>query len=121
MMNPIGLTGDMFGLQTAEGRLLRERLFECSFPMRVPHRWGGGLLSVALPVIGVYGGHVRIRSGPQRSQSRENWLGDRTHTQIASELMGIDWMNLAELSEAIPPAYTHHIATEFLRWRSLTS
>ena len=31
------------------------------------------------------------------------------------ESMGIDWMSLKELSQAIPPAYTEHIGREFAR------
>lgn len=30
--------------------------------------------------------------------------------------MGIDWMTLAELSQAIPPTYSEWIAREFLAW-----
>ncbi len=29
--------------------------------------------------------------------------------------MGIDWMNRSELSQAIPPAYTHHVGEQMLR------
>ena len=117
MVDPVKLSGDMFRLYAWGGRLLRERLFECSFPVSVPKSRSEDIKH--FPVIGVYGGHVRIRSGAQRQQTREGWLPPGVdHRRVASDLMGIDWMNLDELSEAIPPAYTQHIANEFLVWRS---
>lgn len=37
----------------------------------------------------------------------------RIPLEVQQQAMGIDWMTLAELSEAIPPAYAEHIG-EFL-------
>jgi DNA (cytosine-5)-methyltransferase 1 len=33
---------------------------------------------------------------------------------VQRDAMGIDWTTLAELSEAIPPAYTEHIGAQLL-------
>jgi DNA (cytosine-5)-methyltransferase 1 len=33
---------------------------------------------------------------------------------LQDEAMGIDWMTLEELTEAIPPAYTEWIGTQLL-------
>lgn len=91
------LCGTMFGLGTDDAELRRHRLFEANFDI--------GLIPmcnhVKRRVIGVYGGHGRD--------------GRRTHnTQDFSveqrrEAMGIDWMSGAELSQAIPPAYSEFI------------
>jgi DNA (cytosine-5)-methyltransferase 1 len=98
--NPVTLCGSMFGLGAAGAQLRRHRLFETNFPVvqsRCNHK---------SPTIGVYGGHVRNRK--RREDSHARGVADFTKEQ-GYEAMGIDWMTLIELSEAIPPAYAEHI------------
>ena len=106
MRNPTLLCGTMFGLVAQGHELRRHRLFETSWqvmPLRCRH--------TERPVIGVYGGHARNRSAKHGGRgTKDAWDGG--HKAAASEALGIDWMNLAEMSEAIPPAYT-----EFLGWQ----
>ncbi len=74
--------------------------------------------------IGVYGGHVRNRRrartigvyGEGARDSRRKFdkgVPDFTVEQ-ARVAMGIDWMTLAELCQAIPPAYTRFIGGALL-------
>ena len=109
MRNPIKLSGDMFGLGAQGCRLLRERCFETNFPL-------GPLPARAItnaPVIGIYGGHARRRSAKAGGRgTRDVWDGG--HQAAASEAMGIDWMTLGELSEAIPPAYTRWLGERLM-------
>lgn len=113
MRNPITLCGSMFGLGAQGCRLQRHRLFECSFPIEQPpcqhdHR----------PVIGVYGGHARRRSASAGGRgTRDVWEGG--HAAAASEAMGIDWMTLGEMSEAIPPAYAEYVGRAALAYLSM--
>ena len=103
MRDPIMLCGSIFDLGAQGCRLQRHRLFECSFPIAQPH-----CRHDSRPVIGVYGGHSRKRSAVAGGRgTRDIWDGG--HKAAASEAMGIDWMTLAELSEAIPPAYSEYI------------
>lgn len=112
MVEPACLCGCMFGLGAQGCRLQRERLFECSFPLAQPAHHH----DPEIPVIGVYGGHARRRSKRHGGRStRDGWIGG--HGAAASEALGIDWMTLGELSEAIPPAYTFYIAMQFLAQR----
>ncbi len=106
MRNPALLCGTMFGLEAQGHDLQRHRLFETSFPVApLPCR------HTERPVIGVYGGHARNRSAKHGGRgTKDTWDGG--HKAAASEALGIDWMNLAEMSEAIPPAYT-----EYLGWQ----
>lgn len=105
LIDPVTLCGSMFGLGAQGCRLQRHRGFE-----------SGGFV-IPQPecrhddraVIGVYGGHSRRRSASAGGRgTRDVWEGG--HKAAASEAMGIDWMTLGELSEAIPPAYAEHIA-----------
>ncbi|WP_273845431.1 hypothetical protein [Rubrobacter calidifluminis] len=83
------LCGSHFGLRCRHGRLVRHRLFEFDTPrlLLVPPCDHSG------PVVSVFGhgGHVYHGVGCWR------------------EVMQIPWMTREELSQAIPPAYTHFI------------
>jgi DNA (cytosine-5)-methyltransferase 1 len=103
MRDPVMLCGSMFGLGAQGCQLRRHRLFEANFPIIAPpcaHKH---------PTIGVYGGHARRRAASAGGRgTRDEWEGG--HAAAAGAAMGIDWMRLAELSEAIPPAYALHVA-----------
>lgn len=103
MNNPVLLCGTMFGLGAQGHDLQRHRLFETSFPLvAMPCH------HTDRPTIGIYGGHARNRSAKHGGRgTKDAWSGG--HKAAASEAMGIDWMSLDELSEAIPPAYTTFI------------
>ena len=89
------LCGCMFGLGVR-----RERWFETSwwaYDLRQPCHHPE-------PVIGVYG-----YSGPRPGSGR---ISGRLATW--SKAMGIDWMEVLELAQAIPPAYTEYIGRQLI-------
>jgi DNA (cytosine-5)-methyltransferase 1 len=94
LINPIILNGAMF-----EMLVHRERLFECSF--EIPF-----FLLPQLPKPVKMG--RRVKEGDV-IQPVGHFIG----VQYAREQMGIEWMIGAELSEAIPPAYTEWIGQKF--------
>lgn len=93
---PILLCGTMFGLRTGKAVLLRHRLFELSSGWIMPPCCNHN----GEKVIGVYGGSggSSNRDGTQQFSTKER-----------AEAMGIDWMTCAELSQAIPPAYSEYL------------
>ena len=95
------LCGTMFGLRTR-----RHRYFEAPclplLPVYSCNHWG--TVSNG-EFVGVYarGGH-----GPRHGKGiREP--ASRPAQVTAAEAMGIDWMTVKELTQAIPPAYTEYI------------
>ncbi len=104
--NPIMLCGTMFGLGAGPMELQRHRLFEASFPLEVL-----GCRHSDAFVIGVYGDHIRNRKRRKGSHSRG--VADPSF-EDGCRAMGIDWMTLAELSEAIPPAYTRFLGAQLM-------
>ena len=97
------LCGSSFGLKVRRHRKFASNFFIPSLPCR--HAEQGR-------PIGVYGHSFK--------QTKDSWLGGlRARTKAeACEAMGIDWMTVAELCEAIPPAYTEYIGgflLEYLR------
>jgi DNA (cytosine-5)-methyltransferase 1 len=44
----------------------------------------------------------------------------RIPLEVQREAMGIDWMPLDRLSQAIPPAYTEHIGRQLIAHLNLT-
>ncbi len=101
------LCGEAFGLGATcrDGvyrPLKRHRVFESSEPLMGP----GCACSGRQPV-GVYG-HGGSGNDPAR---RRGYQGDKAE---ASQAMGIDWMTMADLSQAIPPAYTEFLGEQLL-------
>jgi DNA (cytosine-5)-methyltransferase 1 len=87
------LCGSSFGLDVR-----RHRLFECSFPLFVPrcrHDWQTPRFAPAT-------NRTNLRSTVEVGV----W---RIPLHVQQAAMGIDWMTLTELAEAIPPAYAEHI------------
>jgi DNA (cytosine-5)-methyltransferase 1 len=111
LLNPVRLCGSMFDLGAVcdDGQtryLERHRYFECDgFWMLVPSCQHVG------EAIGVYGVGGRNHNSTTRKHKSHGYIGD---FRERAEAMQIDWMNKAELSEAIPPAYTEHLGTHLL-------
>lgn len=108
LVDPIILCGCHFDLGIKGWRLERKRQFECSFPVNQPKCGPHDL-----PVIGVYGGHVRCRSS---KFWRDGGADFPNHNKpaMAKCAMGIDWMTMNEMSQAIPPAFAQYIGTAAL-------
>lgn len=96
LRNPITLCGTMFGL-----KLLRHRLFETNWPVEPPtcclHR----------------GDEIPVYGNGTPQWHRETW-GRNISIAEKRAAMGIDWTNRTELSQAIPPAYSRFLATQWL-------
>jgi DNA (cytosine-5)-methyltransferase 1 len=119
------LCGTMFGLATPDGRaeIRRHRLFETSFYLgMVPshqHR--------ARKVLSVVG-HTPVDNTTRtlrramtvtghtaQTNTVRNTVRDTFSVEDARAAMGIDWMGMKDLSQAIPPAYTEFIGKQLLR------
>ena len=110
MESPVTLCGTMFGLGAESAQLQRHRLFEANFPLQPP---GICRHDSGRPTVGIYGGHARIRASRFGGRTtRDVWPNG--HRPVAAEAMGMDWATLAEMSEAIPPAFTRWIGLKLL-------
>lgn len=127
LVEPVQLCGSSFGL-----RVRRHRIFESNAPLcgvECEHGWQNrhkpyvssqngrrgnpstGIITSAgrthfTGTISVYG------------KGDGSFLGSRkehSQTEIWRVAMGIDWMNLPELAEAIPPAYTLHLGRQIIK------
>lgn len=103
LCTPFMLCGTSFRLRTCDDalELQRHRFFECSHLLFAPT-----CKHTSRITIGVYGNGTN-------SWHREK-LGRNLRVSEMREAMGIDWMTRAELSQAIPPAYTEWIGRRLL-------
>jgi DNA (cytosine-5)-methyltransferase 1 len=92
--NPVQLCGTGFGLDVQ-----RHRLFESTVPM------------MGMPC--AHGRHAaRFTAATNRGENTRRTVEVgvwRIPLDVQRDAMGIDWMTLEELSEAIPPTYTEHV------------
>lgn len=132
LIDPILLCGTMFGLRTSCGaELRRHRLFEINWgfilvpPCQHYSKRTLGVYGTEQPmegrrtVICVMGDHARNRAHdmhkrkvitvtgntPQQNVVK-NTIRETFPVSAAREAMGIDWLPMSGLSQAIPPAYT---------------
>jgi len=92
--SPVQLCGSSFGLDVR-----RHRIFECSFAVLAPacdHSWQTPRFPPAT-------NRTNLRSTVEVGV----W---RIPLDVQQRAMGIDWMTRKELSQAIPPAYSEHLA-----------
>lgn len=110
MPDAIVLCGSMFGLEVR-----RHRWFSCSHLLFAPgpcqhtkcffNPLGGKILGY-----GAYASKVMYKCADGQVRRREGHY----KLSVGQEAMGIPWMNLKELSQAIPPAYTKWIGLQLL-------
>ena len=96
--SPAMLCGSSFGLDVR-----RHRYFESNVPLEAPpcdHSWQTPRFPPATN-----------RTNLRRTVEVGVW---RIPLDVQQKAMGIDWMTLPELSEAIPPAYTRWIGEQLL-------
>lgn len=111
------LCGTAFNLGTGNAELRRHRYFETNQAILAPPCNHGSR------VIGVYGGHGRNRvrtigvyGGGHGENLHRASKGQKNYTASEQrEAMGIDWMTVDELSQAIPPAYTEFIGKQIIQ------
>jgi DNA (cytosine-5)-methyltransferase 1 len=111
LRDPVMLCGSMFGLGVTcdDGQwrqLRRHRLFETPVLMLTPNCQHDG------EPIGVYGhGGGQVKTARSGLGTNRGYMG-RVHER--GPAMGIDWMTVTELSQAIPPAYTEWIGRQLM-------
>ena len=105
LIHPFTLCGSAFGL-----KVLRHRLFECPFCVVLPPpcQHDGFVATGDYAAVYAFGGR-----GPRHGKGKR----DGPPTQPApkwADAMGIDWMTDAELSQAVPPAYSEFIGKQVM-------
>lgn len=121
LQNPVMLCGTMFGLGCDDAELRRHRIFETNFPVLAPSCQHG----FRAETLGVYGGHLGNRrrartigiygEGVRDSVRKADKGVEDFNVEQGRQAMGIDWMTLAELCQAIPPAYSEFFAKQAAR------
>jgi DNA (cytosine-5)-methyltransferase 1 len=106
LIKPFRLCGSMFGLGAKGAQLQRHRLFETNFSASIP------MLDTACHhagrTIGIYGEGCRDSRRKYDKSIPEFTVVD------GREAMECPWMTIAELCEAIPPAYTRFIGEQLM-------
>lgn len=96
LLDPTTLCGLMFGLLT-----IRHRLFETNFTWEAPEHPATHPLQVRMGRPVKEGEYIQV-------------VGHFSGASYARKAMGIEWMTIAELAQAIPPAYTEWIGKQMV-------
>lgn len=102
MEDSIFLCGQQVGLS-----LFRHRRFETPLPIFQPGHEKHSFV--------ITPGRASLSKRRHGLNARNGNAGHQSGMALHRVNMGIDWMTQAELSQAIPPAYTEHIGKQLLR------
>jgi DNA (cytosine-5)-methyltransferase 1 len=104
LADPVTICGVSLGLEVK-----RHRLFETSvgFSIAAPKCACGGWMEAKFNR-----GSRHIRPNDRRTVAIGEW---RIPLEVQQAAMGIDWMSIPELSQAIPPAYTELIGHQLMQ------
>lgn len=105
LRNDLILTGEMFGLAT-----YRKRKFELNFFVMAP-RPGAPFGPESKPGTFTIAGHT----GNSSLKTRKSGV-DRGTKPDWQRAIGIEWMSVAEMANAVPPAYSEYIGRAALRY-----
>jgi len=100
LRDAIMLCGSAFGLDVQ-----RHRYFESNVPLIAP-ACDHSVWTPRFPP-------ATNRTNLRRTVEVGVW---RIPLAVQQQAMGIDWLPLAQLTEAIPPAYTEHIGRQLVAW-----
>lgn len=97
LRDPILLDGIMFGL-----KVMRKRMFETNWPIEQPAKR-----------------RTRLRADKHELSTVAGHGGDGCRNLFTWSLaMGITWMTMEEITQAIPPKYTEYIGKEYIAYAS---
>lgn len=132
LRNPVMVCGADFGLKVYRHRLFESNVFLFTFP-HVPHKdntpsAGHGVSEKGF--ISVTSGgkslEVMVKTNPAaRRRSGTYGISSKGFVSVCDHFsgheyckfaMGIDWMTSAELSQAIPPAYTEFLGRQLMAY-----
>ncbi len=99
LRDPMRLCGSMFGLDVQ-----RHRLFESNILLSAPTPCNHAVWSPRFPP-------ATNRTNLRKTVEVGVWRIPLATQRVA---MGVDWMELEELSQALPPAYTQHLGSLLL-------
>ena len=100
--DPVTICGVSVGLEVK-----RHRLFEANIDFVVPPCACGGWMAAKYDR-----GSRATRPNDRRTVAVGEW---RQPLELQQQAMGIDWMTVPELSQAIPPAYTELIGHQLMQ------
>jgi DNA (cytosine-5)-methyltransferase 1 len=110
LINPVMICGTSLGLNVR-----RHRLFESNIFLFSPGSCRHGEND-----LGVYANKVtriETRGTPYVASSGRTHYRPKTATKIEGQrAMGIDWMTLPEMCEAIPPAYSEYLGRQVINY-----
>jgi len=115
-LDGIMLCGCMFGLEFDDGTpLYRKRLFESSVFMLAPGHAKHTRAMLPGPMLG---NRAQLMSGIGKRDKLDYIIAGKGRTAGTPGLwggaMGVDWMTIKEMAQAIPPAYTEWIGLQLM-------